>query len=454
MGQESVSGIENLSYLNQDNEIKPVEVRSQRDPTTSDRRYKKGTIWVNEVGNHVFLLTSVNNAVPNWEPLSQSAGGNAPVTKYVVDADGSGDYTTIQAALDAANLAGGGIVVVREGAYTENLTLYDKTEVVSISDSQAENVKITGIHTPPTSGSFSFKNIFLVSATSIISSAAVGSARLTLQNCLIDITAGYSFNVPNWTGELIIKDCNTLGSVSDGVIINTSGSSTIIIINSVLGASSTPLAMTVNNGGAFIYWSRINTKIETYGNGALFSLGSLFLSTSSPAMSTADNSTVDLNNCYLESQSASAFFQNSAQRSKLVNCIIETSTSPAINGNAGKGDFYYGNLQFLSDDTISSNVSLVGIPSKAGEIVFPDGEGISMEEGGANARIGLATLVAGTVTVNTTAVTANSRIQVTPQGVLLGAVYVTNKVVGTSFDIVSTNVADTPLVAWEITEAV
>ena len=84
------------------------------------------------------------------------------------------------------------------------------------------------------------------------------------------------------------------------------------------------------------------------------------------------------------------------------------------------------------------------------------GSGISIKEG-TNAKMGLATMVAGTVTVANTSVTANSRIFLTIQS--LGtvtvpmAIGVTVKTVGTSFVITSANVTDSSIIAWEIKEA-
>lgn len=81
------------------------------------------------------------------------------------------------------------------------------------------------------------------------------------------------------------------------------------------------------------------------------------------------------------------------------------------------------------------------------------GGGVRIKEG-SNARLGAATLVAGTVVVNTTAVTATSRIQLTAQtsGAGPGALRVSARTAGTSFTITSTSGTDTSLVAWEITE--
>jgi hypothetical protein len=73
---------------------------------------------------------------------------------------------------------------------------------------------------------------------------------------------------------------------------------------------------------------------------------------------------------------------------------------------------------------------------------------------GANARMGIVTLVAGTATINTTMVTANSRILLTAQtlGTILRPVGigVTARTPGTSFTITSMDVTDTSNVAWLI----
>lgn len=78
-----------------------------------------------------------------------------------------------------------------------------------------------------------------------------------------------------------------------------------------------------------------------------------------------------------------------------------------------------------------------------------------LRESGSAPVAGLATLVAGTVTVNTTAVTANSRIQLTAQnsGAAPGTPRVSARVPGTSFTITSTSGTDTSSVAWQMSEA-
>jgi hypothetical protein len=82
------------------------------------------------------------------------------------------------------------------------------------------------------------------------------------------------------------------------------------------------------------------------------------------------------------------------------------------------------------------------------------GVGLQIKEG-ANARMGIATLVAGGVTVSNTSVTANTRIFLTNNNTNAGAVgflYVSTRTVGASFQIVSSNGADVSSVAWLLIE--
>ena len=83
------------------------------------------------------------------------------------------------------------------------------------------------------------------------------------------------------------------------------------------------------------------------------------------------------------------------------------------------------------------------------------GQGISIKEG-SNAKMGTATLVAGTVVVNTTAFTANSRIFLMYQSfgtiTLPSSLGVSARTAGTSFTITSAAVTDTSVVGWVILE--
>lgn len=108
------------------------------------------------------------------------------------------------------------------------------------------------------------------------------------------------------------------------------------------------------------------------------------------------------------------------------------------------------NLYRLGSGTLATDGSL----AVGGDLLLSTvGSGLKVQEG-ANCTMGTATLVAGTVTVATAKVTANSRIQLTAQtsGAGPGALRVSARTAGTSFTITSTSGTDTSQVAWFLVE--
>ena len=95
----------------------------------------------------------------------------------------------------------------------------------------------------------------------------------------------------------------------------------------------------------------------------------------------------------------------------------------------------------------------VAIESNGNIDLAQNGNKILITEG-TNASMGTAVLVAGTVTVSNTLVTANSRIFLTinTAGGTPGAVYISARTAGTDFTITSTSGTDTSTVAWLIIE--
>ncbi|WP_306317224.1 MULTISPECIES: right-handed parallel beta-helix repeat-containing protein [unclassified Streptomyces] len=102
----------------------------------------------------------------------------------------------------------------------------------------------------------------------------------------------------------------------------------------------------------------------------------------------------------------------------------------------------------------ASSIEAAGHLISSGNLsLLAPGSGINIAEG-ANARLGVATLAAGTRVVNTTAVTAGSRIFLTCQtpGGTPGWLRVSARTAGTSFTITSSSGSDTSVVAWMIVQ--
>jgi len=114
-----------------------------------------------------------------------------------------------------------------------------------------------------------------------------------------------------------------------------------------------------------------------------------------------------------------------------------------------------GELSAIADTTINLEGGATENTSEEDLTLPVVGTGINIKEG-TNARMGAATLVAGTVTVSTTEVTTVSRIFLTVQSLgtvaAAKAIAVTARTAGTSFVITSADATDTSVVAWEIKE--
>lgn len=140
-----------------------------------------------------------------------------------------------------------------------------------------------------------------------------------------------------------------------------------------------------------------------------------------------------------------------------INLAGDSSLADAINcGSAivfGAGNDSA--LAYDGTDTVLANLVGTGAFNAKMDIkISTVGNGLYVKEG-TNATMGIATLVAGTVVVNTTKVTANSRIFLTVNGGTLtnvGATYISARTAGTSFTITSMNILDTSNVAWFIVE--
>lgn len=113
--------------------------------------------------------------------------------------------------------------------------------------------------------------------------------------------------------------------------------------------------------------------------------------------------------------------------------------------------FTNGQLLFRSDGSVNLYSNAAGVLRTDDAFEAP---GLRLVATGAAPTAGRTTLVAGTATVNTTAVTANSIVLLTAQttGAAPGALRVSARTAGTSFTITSASGTDTSSVGWVIVE--
>jgi len=345
------SGQNTLSYMGVEAKEPPNLIKAQRAPTTADLNHRIGTLWINQTLNNIWMLTSVTANTANWEPISQSAGGNAPTTKYVVDADGTGDFTTIQAAINAIQASGttNAEVFVRPGTYTENLTLYDN---LIITGSGPYSI-ITGVHTPPASGAVFFRDLQLTSATDIVTSAAAGTARIRFTDCAFNCTNGYVVDCASWTGPIDIYDCTTTSTADGGVRV---AAATVIVSDSLVGAGANVFTMV--GGTLIIIGSRINCPSNLSGAcAASVDQGSYIGGT----MTLAGTTALAVRESMFSTGATAALAQGSAGAVTLSCVTITSSANPCITG-AGAGAIALSDVNFTSNAAMAATITRSSVP--------------------------------------------------------------------------------------------
>lgn len=288
-----------------------------------------------------------------------AAAGEASISKYIVDADGSGDYTTIQAALDAADTAGiDATVYIRPGSYTENLTLYDGIDLVG----KNTNTTIIGVHTPPASGEVQFFSLSLQSAIDIFTSAAAGTTNITLRECIVNCTNGYTFDLLNWTGNLEIYDSLDT-STTNGVLTNTGGCA-LLVWNSDIGQGATSLSL--QDGDLEIYGGFVGCPISITGStNANIQNGSSLEETTT----TAGTSTLNIYNSAIEVGASAAITHNSSGVVNLSDLTINSTNNPAIAGT-GAGAINVASVSFLNNAAFAGTLTVTGKNLETGDITL------------------------------------------------------------------------------------
>ena len=270
------------------------------------------------------------------------------VTTYVVDAvAGQTEYQTVQAAVTAANAAGGGLVYVREGTFTEDLVLYDN---IMIQGMGLETI-ITGVHLPPTAGTLTLYDLTLTSPTDILESAAAGTTLILFFDCLINCDNGYTCDLLNWTGTVDMVQCAETSTLNG--IFNNTGGAALNIWNSFAGAGATDLVL--DDGVLAIYDSRIINPIVIGGNTVMTAImGCSFAAT----ISLDDTSSLEMYNSMSAVGDVPCIAQNSMGTILLSDVSLNSPNDPVIDG-MGAGAITVASVTYVDISNIAGALTLV-----------------------------------------------------------------------------------------------
>jgi len=291
--------------------------------------------------------TVAGNPGTNTLTIDASTAGY-PITPFVVGVSGQAGYATIQAGLDAANTAGGGMVYVQPGTFTEDLTFYDNIQL--FGDSEQATV-IVGTHTPPTSGNLNIFRCTFQDATAIFSSAAAGSTTIIIEDCTLSVTNGFSFDILNWTGSVAAFDIG-FGGTNDGAFRNTGGAS-LFVFAATWG---------IGSGQTFIASGLVEITTSFLGCPADFQTGvSGFIATSqlNDTVTFSNNSSLDFFNCSFDTVANQAITMNSSGACSLTSCGVDSSNNPAI-GGTGAGTLTLTSVAFPDNNSFAGTLTIAG----------------------------------------------------------------------------------------------
>lgn len=177
-GQYAVNAIQPLSYLNQNSQATVLQIRAQRAPTVNDRRYKIGTLWIDQSTDQSYQFTNVTSGSAVWTLLGP----------------GASDVDTLTADSGGAISPAGGNITLAGGS---NIT----TSGTGSTITTALDSTLTGL-TGVTSGELDVDNIN-IDGNTISSTDTNGDINLT----------------PDGTGSVVISDADINGGAIDGTVI-------------------------------------------------------------------------------------------------------------------------------------------------------------------------------------------------------------------------------------------
>lgn len=187
---------------------------------------------------------------------------------HIVDATGHGDFSTIQAAINAA--VSGQTIFVRPGTYTENITLKDGVDLVSFNEEElTPSVIIKG------KVSFSSGGISTLSGLRIetngdyaIQITGVAATTIFMWSCYLNLTDFDGFNITNASGAISFEQSFTNfvgGSLRHFVL--TGGTLTFVYSQTGGGGITPPLPATTNNASVVYFFCTNGVPVESTGTG-------------------------------------------------------------------------------------------------------------------------------------------------------------------------------------------
>ena len=304
-----------------------------------------------------------------------STNDYGPAKLIVSTNPANGTHTTLTSAMAAATA--GDTIFVRTGTYTENITLVAGVNISAFNcDSLTPNVTLDGYFTGSYLGTVSISGINIANSTvnqPNIILIGTNNSVLNLINCNIQVVTSTSvgIRVQNTGTKINLYNC-TADNSGNGQLFAVGTGSTGNFLNfynctMYNSSNSTNLSNINGNGFVNIYNSLFYSAITTTGGLSIYN--STFITPNVTAISAVTSSPgpILMQNCSINSGSASALTINSGGTATVTNLTVYSTNTNAI---TGAGTLNYGPITFTGSSSLV-NVSTQN-PLRFGPSISPE----------------------------------------------------------------------------------
>lgn len=267
--------------------------------------------------------------------------------KFVVSASAAnGTHTTIASALAVAS--SGDNIFIRDGTYTENLTLVAGVNLVAFNgDAITPTVTIVGNCTFTGTGTVSISNIRLqTNSAALLTVSGSNASVVNLFNCYLNCSnnTGITFSSSSASAMILVNNCyGNLGTTGIGLFAHSSAGNLNIQYSNFSNSGASSTANTVSAGSLNFFYSSLKNPVTASGTAAIgFELSDFNSAAQNVTVFTAGGSgSQTVLNCSFSAGTASAI--SISQTLTISQATVDSSNTNAI---TGAGTINYQDLSF------------------------------------------------------------------------------------------------------------
>lgn len=288
---------------------------------------------------------------------------------WIVNTDATkGTHTTLAGALTSAS---SGDTILLQSSVTENPTLKAGVNIIALLGSeQTPNVSITGKCTMTTAGTVTMSGIrFTTNSDFFLAVTGSAASIVNLENCYLNCLNNTGISHTSSSASSVITTLNCSGNLgTTGISYFTSTSAGNIDFQrcELLNLGNSITSSTVSTGQIKLEHTDFNSQITTSSVGSITAYYSVVGNgnANAIAITLAGTGSGTLNFCDLISGSSSAASIGTGTSLNLNNCIINTSNTNAI---TGAGTLTYTCLNFTGSSSVMNVTTQTPLFSNLGK---------------------------------------------------------------------------------------